>query len=546
MKVRHKSNSIYRRLRRAFLLIIVLPVMGLGTYMVYSNIRFVEEERRLETERLLEQNVLDLSNSMQQCENSLTYAAVNYSFQEFLQMDETKYTEVYLASRSVAPMLYNIMLSNPYFDRLQIYTEKKYSVMNDLLKTTDAVKEEEWFRKTMETSEICWWEENGHVFLSKKIETSYPVKAIGILRADLKETLFSLGMQIFQNVPVRVMLDSGTEVYRSDAWTDSYFEREFSLTPCGWRISYDVNRDYFFPDSWKFIIPPVLVIFLVIVLALVVMHVVLAYLVRDVETLVSAVEQVRNEKLEIHFPVSATEELNVLAHSMDAMMERIRELIRKVRQDEQEQKELELELLRSKINPHFLYNNLSAINWMAIDAGNAEISEIANQMSAFYRSALNHGKTMDRLQLEITNIKAYISLQLIAHDSSFDAEFQCEENTLNCIVPTFILQPLVENALEHGIDLLKEKRGKIIIRSFLEEGDLVLQVEDNGTALFARIGNAFLKQEEFGYGTGNVQKRIQLVQGEAYGLSIMASEDGTRSELRLRADFTGIGKKMVL
>ena len=108
------------------------------------------------------------------------------------------------------------------------------------------------------------------------------------------------------------------------------------------------------------------------------------------------------------------------------------------------------------------------------------------------------------------------------------------------MIPTFILQPLVENAIEHGIDLLRDQRGKLVIRVFREEKVLHLQVEDNGTELYREIGDATLGVERYGYGTGNVNRRIQLVHGEDYGLKIYASKNGTLSELRLKIDEIGI------
>ena len=120
------KTSIWNRLRRAFLIVVILPVLALGGYMVYSSIRFVRNERMLEADKLMEQNVADLNNRMEQCETSLLYAASNYSLQEFLQMDETKYIEVNQASRNVAPMLYNVLLSNQYYKKLRLYSDKHF------------------------------------------------------------------------------------------------------------------------------------------------------------------------------------------------------------------------------------------------------------------------------------------------------------------------------------------------------------------------------------------------------------------------------------
>ena len=154
------------------------------------------------------------------------------------------------------------------------------------------------------------------------------------------------------------------------------------------------------------------------------------------------------------------EEIHVLAQSIQGMLGKIKQLIRQVYAKEIERQDLELNLLQAKISPHFLYNNLSAINWLAIDCGEEKISEITTEMATFYRTALNKGNNIDRLSVEITNIKSYINLQLIAHENEFDVEYDIDEGLLECVVPIFILQPLVENAIEHGINYQEEIDGK--------------------------------------------------------------------------------------
>ena len=101
------------------------------------------------------------------------------------------------------------------------------------------------------------------------------------------------------------------------------------------------------------------------------------------------------------------------------------------------------------------------------------------------------------------------------------------------LIPTFVLQPLVENAIEHGIDELPEKKGKIEIRIYCTNEELLMEVHDNGRKLYEKIGNAAMSPEEYGYGTNNVNRRIQLMYGEKCGLQIFADEKGTTSRIML-------------
>lgn len=540
MMKKHNKNSIWNRLKKSFILILCLPILGLGSYMVYSSIHFVKDERILEIGKLIEQNVLDLNNRLEQCENSIIYVASNYTLQEFLQIDETDYLKINQASKNIGPLLYNVLLSNQYYHDIEVYTDKTFSVMGDLLKNKQEVEQEDWYTSTINTQDICWWYEEDGIYLTRRITTSYPVKTIGVIRVELKSRILEESFQIFENIPVKIALNNDVILFQDEAWRDGFYRKEQQLLPETFRLTYEVNGNYFYPHTAMTIALPMAIILIVLILAGLLVWIVLRMLVKEVNYLVEKVEEVKSGNLEVKVESVQTEELNILATSINDMLERIRQLISRVYQTEIEQKELELEVLRSKISPHFLYNNLSAINWLAIEREQNDIYEITTQMAAFYRTALNKGKKMDSLRLEITNIKAYINLQLISHENSFDVEYEIQDDTLDSIIPTFILQPLVENAIEHGIDLNRNDRGKLIIRAYRKNDILYLEVEDNGKTLFEKIGNSELEEEKYGYGTGNVNRRIQLVHGKNYGLKIVASEKGTISLLRLKIDDIGI------
>lgn len=533
---KHSRNSIWNRLKYSMFLVLVLPILCLGSYMVFSSVKYVKEERIQEARRLVEQNALDLNNKMEQCENSMLYLAGNYMLHQFLQMNTTDYLELNKAANDIGPLLYNVLLSNQYYKKLKVYSDKDFIVRTDLMENSSEVEEEKWYRETLETTDTCWWHEEDKTWISRKIATAYPKKTVGVLYVELKKDIFTESFNIFEDVPVCIRLNQETVFYESEEWTDGYFIREIQLLPENWKLEYQINRKYFYPENWMTIALPMGIIVLVFLIAGFVIQILLKVLVKELDELVGQVSEVKAGNLNVEMKPVRTEELNILVESINGMLLRIRQLIQKVYQDETEQKILELEVLQSKISPHFLYNNLSAINWLAIERQQDDIYEITTQMATFYRTALNKGKKSDRLQLEVTNIKAYTRLQLISHENSFDVVYEIEDNTLNYIVPTFILQPLVENALEHGTDLLRNQRGKIIIRAYESDRCLYLEVEDNGQALYHEIGDAVLDISRYGYGTGNVHRRIQLMYGEKYGLTISASKTGTLSKLKLKTD----------
>ncbi len=196
-----------------------------------------------------------------------------------------------------------------------------------------------------------------------------------------------------------------------------------------------------------------------------------------------------------------------------------------------------MQALQAQINPHFLYNSLSIINWKAIEAGNDEISQVTLALSTYYRTSLNKGETMTIAANELRNIEAYLHIQLVMHDDSFQVEKQVEEKILSCSVPKLILQPLVENAIEHGLDVSEKEEKKLKISALLEGGDLVFFVEDNGAGMEEEQAESMLTYQSKGYGMRNVHDRIRLLYGEESGLKIYSKKgEGTRVEIRFPAD----------
>ena len=231
------------------------------------------------------------------------------------------------------------------------------------------------------------------------------------------------------------------------------------------------------------------------------------------------------------------DEIGVLIRTFRRMMNEINKLISQVYEAKIHLQKTEMQALQAQINPHFLYNSLSIINWKAIEAGNDEISQVTLALSTYYRTSLNKGETMTIAANELRNIEAYLHIQLVMHDDSFQVEKQVEEKILSCSVPKLILQPLVENAIEHGLDVSEKEEKKLKISALLEGGDLVFFVEDNGAGMEEEQAESMLTYQSKGYGMRNVHDRIRLLYGEESGLKIYSKKgEGTRVEIRFPAD----------
>ena len=255
---------------------------------------------------------------------------------------------------------------------------------------------------------------------------------------------------------------------------------------------------------------------------------------RKIEMLTENMDQVNHGSREVTVTSDAEDEVGVLIRSFRRMMGEIDRLISEVYENKIALKEFELKALTAQINPHFLYNSLSIINWMAIKSGQKEISKVTLDLSTFYRTALSKGEDMVTVENCIRNIEAYLSIQLVMHDNDFTVEWKIDPQVKAEKVPKLILQPVVENALEHGLDV-KEEGDKIPQLSFLDAGDAVLlRVEDNGMGMEQSVAESLVTYQAEGYGLKNVNDRICLLYGEEYKIRITSSVGkGTVVEMRI-------------
>lgn len=276
---------------------------------------------------------------------------------------------------------------------------------------------------------------------------------------------------------------------------------------------------------------PLIVLCLVIILVL--GPVLSKMLTRGIELLTENMNRVKNGSREVTVTSDSEDEIGVLIGSFRSMMEEINRLIKEVYKNKIALKEFELKALQAQINPHFLYNSLSIINWMAIRSNQKEISRVTLALSTFYRTALSRGEDMVTVENCIKNIEAYLEIQLVMHDNDFQVEWKIDEGIKIEKVPKLILQPVVENALEHGLDL-KEEGEKMLCLSFLEEKeDVLIIVEDNGEGMEQEKAESLVTYQAKGYGLKNVNDRICLLYGEEYAIRIFSEPGkGTRVEIR--------------
>jgi len=238
-----------------------------------------------------------------------------------------------------------------------------------------------------------------------------------------------------------------------------------------------------------------------------------------------------SEPLETHIT-----ELQTLDSGFDEMAGRVNALMAKQREDQQSLHRAELELLQAQINPHFLYNTLDSIAILAESDRGEDVVNMVTSLSTFFRNSLNKGEDIISLAAERTQVTSYLEIQQIRYSDILRYDIRIPDELLDCQVPKLILQPLVENALYHGI---KNRRGMgtITVTGEADGDDMLLRVTDNGAGMDeeqVRILQAGIYEDRHtGLGLVNVHKRIRLYCGEPYGLSF-ESQVGKGSTVTIR------------
>lgn len=251
------------------------------------------------------------------------------------------------------------------------------------------------------------------------------------------------------------------------------------------------------------------------------------------EHLTYRIQKINLDNLEEKIGGEGKDEVGILISNINKMLGRIHSLIDEVYKTKLAKKRFELKALQAQINPHFLYNTMSLINCQAILVGQKEISELSQAISNFYRTALNKGKDTIFVRDELENTKAYLYIQSVMHNHNFDIEYDIDEAVYTEKIINLILQPLVENAIEHGIDCkINGERGHLFISAKKKEEKVIFTVEDNGAGIPENKTDTLLQTGTSGYGIKNVNDRIQLLYGSAYGITIHSREgQGTKVEI---------------
>lgn len=307
----------------------------------------------------------------------------------------------------------------------------------------------------------------------------------------------------------------------------------------GWKIIGVTPINETFANSTQITLFILFVIFLAIILLVFANMFISAKIANPIKALENSVKELENGSQNVDIAIGGSHEIQHLGKTIKSMVKQMHKLMGDIVYEQELKRQRELDALQAQINPHFLYNTLDSIVWMVENERYNEAITMVTSLAGFFRIGLNKGKNIITIKDELKHAENYITIQHMRFKDKFTFKINADENVLNFATIKLIIQPLIENAVYHGMEFM-DGDGEIIVNAYKKDNELYIDVIDNGMGIPPEIVDKLLTHESRSKGKGsgvglkNVQERIQLYFGKEYGLSILSEPDeGTLIRIHL-------------
>lgn len=542
----------FQNLRLSGKLLVIYILAGLLPIMITLTITYHEMKKILwdrETmilESYLTQTTDALDNELEIYNNLSNYISYNQSIAKILSSDQSTYQNYEQVASVIDPLLSSIMYFHDDVKQVTIYTDACQVKHGSTIAPITTLENEEENYGMVGDNQIHW-------IVNAKDKTAYSLNRMAMLEQKKAKGLLYVGVDydsvfqpfnnetVFDNYGVVIEDAEGNCIFKKSVFTEEkqpyeLSEEQFFATVGQKNSGYQFIKWESKASGWKIWIykpdrliissvQPILIIAAAAILvslmaAIACICIISEFITKRISKLQKKMRNLETGNLGMEIENDSTDEIGDLINGYNSMTKRLDATINEVYRSKIKEKEYEMRALQAQINPHFLYNSLSIINWKALEADQEDISRITLSLSTFYRTALNKGKNILLVRDEIANIKAYLDIQLTMHDDSFDVIYDIDDSILKYETLNLILQPILENAIHHGIDLKQDGRGEIRISGKEDDKDIRFAVSDNGVGMTKEQAELILTADSKGYGVRNVNERIKLYYGAEYAVCI--------------------------
>lgn len=552
-----KGMRLKSKLAMVYILAGFLPIVVI-LFVNYFQMRSVFKSQEKNTlHSFIKRSVLDLDDEFKRYAELAKLITNDKNVNDILStiyLDDNRINEKF--DQSVAPSLDTFIYFHNEVSKITIYTDRIVDYKNKYLAPIEELKKADWYDNIADSRNNNWiaGTDEKTIVLVRKMQSLEENGINGYFyeKINYDNVFEDLSENISDNYGICVSDSLGHNIYSYDTFTDKNKEYNLSLPEITKKYP-DKNKDYFIvkktiPETgwnvWLYkpeklmgtSIRQINIItfggtLVCLVATFMCIRFTAIFVTTRIAKLQKAVARVEKEDFSYTLNTTSQDEIGELITSFSKMERKLNYLINEVYKSRIKEKEYEMKALQAQINPHFLYNTLSLINWKAIEAGKRDISKITLALSAFYRTSLNKGNNITHISGEIENMRSYLSIQLMLHDDGFDVTEDIDDSVLGYTCPNLILQPLIENAIDHGIDVMPEDR-RGVISVICKDMDTYIQfvIKDNGIGMTKEQTVKILTKDSKGYGVRNVNERLKLCYGEEYPM-IIKSKENTGTEV---------------
>ncbi len=307
----------------------------------------------------------------------------------------------------------------------------------------------------------------------------------------------------------------------------------------GWKIIHVTPTEEFFMSYHQMQFFTVIILLLTVILIFFANQFVSYLIGNPIKRLDDSVKDLEYGKLDLNIYIGGSYEIRHLGRTITSMVRRLHELMDEVVMEQEKKRKSEFDALQAQINPHFLYNTLDSIVWMVESERYQEAIFMVTALANLFRISLSKGKNIISIREEIEHAQNYLYIQKIRYKNRFQVDIDIAPEINECCTIKLIVQPLLENAIYHGVEYM-DGEGEIKVRGYLRDGDVYIDVADNGLGIPEEALDYVLTDENrehkkgSGIGLSNVHQRIQLYFGKAYGLEIESIlDEGTTIHIHL-------------
>ncbi|RUS45918.1 sensor histidine kinase [Cohnella sp. AR92] len=554
----------------SYLVLVLTPVIVIGSYSYVSSVNSSEEHARSNLEVAVRQTGSNADYRLADVYRGSEAIFADQALSRILSgyyLDYEKYT---IMTQYILPKIESAVNLPNIDTKLSIYLQnnniseyyyldrdpkagerRQYSIYH-----LDRIENAGWYRTLHLTYQSNVWRQVegdaaiGRISLLRPIINYDTLSTIGLIRLSVKleDIFYDVDYTKLGSDSLLFVMDGNKQVLYSSSKTEpsarpvpsgngfdhpeSYLQIVHPIENMDASLVAWIPKSSFQESSRRVGILTILICLASILVLAIISWMMTRFFSKRIMKLIRLMKAFKDGEFNKRMPVPGKDEFSQIGEAFNDMASNMERLIDEVYVSKLEKKDVELQVLHSQMNPHFLYNTFSSISRMAKLGEIETMQEMIRELAKFYRLTLSKGETIISVEKELQIIRSYLDIQRIKYAERIQVRYEIDEAALPYETVKFILQPFVENAIEHA---WYDDEIHLVIRASLEGSDIVLQVEDNGLGMKEEMIGRVLDPTEkgIGYGIRNVDQRIKLQFGKTYGVSIQSSiGEGTVATIR--------------